>query len=158
MKITLILTGKTTEKYLQEGFSVYEKRIKRYITFETIIIPDLKNAKKLDVSQVKEKEAEMQLKYIENTDYIVLLDENGKELRSKGFADFLQQRMNSSVKNLVFIIGGPYGFAERIHAKANQEISLSKMTFSHQMVRILFVEQLYRAFSIIHHEPYHHEG
>jgi 23S rRNA (pseudouridine1915-N3)-methyltransferase len=158
MKINLILTGKTTEAYLQEGFLVYEKRIKRYVPFETIIIPELKNSKNLDVSQVKEKEADMQLKYIENSDYIVLLDETGKDFRSKGFADFLQQRLNNSVKNLVFVVGGPYGFSERIHAKANFEMSLSKMTFSHQIVRLLFVEQLYRAFSIIHHEPYHHEG
>jgi 23S rRNA (pseudouridine1915-N3)-methyltransferase len=158
MKISLILTGKTTEAYLKEGFLIYEKRIKRYIPFETIIIPDLKNAKNLDIAQVKEKEADMQLKYIENSDYVVLLDETGKEFRSKGFADFLQLRMNSSVKNLVFVVGGPYGFSERILAKANLEISLSKMTFSHQLVRLLFVEQLYRAFSIIHHEPYHHEG
>ena len=158
MKISLILTGKNTEAYLKEGFLIYEKRIKRYVPFETSMIPDLKNAKNLDVSQVKEKEADMQLKYIENSDYVVLLDETGKEFRSKGFADFLQLRMNSSVKNLVFVVGGPYGFSERILAKANLEISLSKMTFSHQLVRLLFVEQLYRAFSIIHHEPYHHEG
>ena len=158
MKISLILTGKTAEAYLHEGFSVYEKRIKRYIPFETIIITDLKNAKALETSQIKEKEADIQLSYIKSGDYIVLLDEHGKEFRSTAFANFLQLRMNSSVKNLVFVIGGPYGFAERIRAKANQEISLSKMTFPHQLVRILFIEQLYRAFSIIHHDPYHHEG
>ncbi|MGD0712118.1 MAG: 23S rRNA (pseudouridine(1915)-N(3))-methyltransferase RlmH [Bacteroidales bacterium] len=158
MKISLIHTGRTTEKYLQEGFSIYEKRIKRYISFETIIIPDLKNVKNLDAAHVKGKEADIQLNYIKNCDYLVLLDEWGKEMRSTAFANFLQLRMNSSIKNLLFLTGGPYGFADCIHAKANQEISLSKMTFSHQLVRLLFVEQLYRAFSIIHHEPYHHEG
>jgi 23S rRNA (pseudouridine1915-N3)-methyltransferase len=157
MKISFILSGKTTVAYLREGISVYEKRIKRYLPFETIIIPDLKNLKNLDVSQIKEKEADLQMKYLENSDYIVLLDEHGKEFRSVDFANFLQLRMNSSVKNMVFMIGGPYGFAERIHAKANQKISLSKMTFSHQLVRLIFAEQLYRAFSIINHEPYHHE-
>ena len=158
MKITLLLTGKTNESFVKEGFAIYEKRLGRYIPFETVIVPDLKSAGKLDEQQVKEKEAELQMKYLEHSDYIVLLDERGKEFNSPEFAEFLQQRMNSGIKNLFFVIGGPYGFSEKIHAKANIKLSLSKMTFPHQFVRLLFAEQLYRAFTIIRNEPYHHKG
>ncbi len=158
MKITLLITGKTNESYIKEGFSIYEKRLKHYISFNTVVIPDLNNTKNLDPPLIKEKEADQQLKYIDTSDFVVLLDENGKEYRSLDFAGFIQQKMNSSVKNLVFIIGGAYGFSDKIIEKANANISLSKMTFSHQVVRIFFMEQLYRAFSIIRNEPYHHEG
>jgi len=158
MKITLLLTGKTNELFVKDGYAIYEKRLSHYVLFETVIIPDLKNTRSLNATQVKEKEAEFQLKHIENSDYIVLLDEQGKEFSTVEFAGFLQQRMNSSIKNLLIIIGGPYGFSEKIHAKANMKVSLSKMTFSHQIVRLLFMEQLYRAFTIIRNEPYHHEG
>jgi len=158
MKIILVLTGKTDDSYVKEGFTLYEKRLQRYVKIETIEIPALINAKNLDSSQVKEKEADSQLKYIADGEFVVLLDENGKEYRSVEFAGFLQQRMNSSVKKLIFIVGGPYGFSERIYKKAEAKISLSKMTFSHQIVRLLFMEQLYRAFTIIRNEPYHHEG
>jgi 23S rRNA (pseudouridine1915-N3)-methyltransferase len=158
MKITLLLTGKTNELFVKDGYAIYEKHLSHYILFETIIIPDLKNTRNLDAIQIKEKEAEFQLKYLENSDFIVLLDEKGKEFRTVEFAQFLQQRMNSSIKNLLIVIVGPYGFSEKIHAKANIKLSLSKMTFSHQIVRLLFMEQLYRAFTIIRNEPYHHEG
>lgn len=136
----------------------YEKRILHYIPFNVVTIPDLKNTKSLDSYQTMEKEADLQMKNISETDFLVLLDEAGKEFRSLDFADFLQQRMNASVKNLVFIIGGPYGFSDRVKKRANAKLSLSKMTFSHQIVRLIFMEQLYRAFSIIRNEPYHHEG
>ena len=158
MKITLLLTGKTNESYIKDGFSIFEKRLKHYIQFNIVTVPDLSNTKNLETILIKEKEAELQFKYFDNTDFVVLLDEKGKEYRSIELAGFLQQRMNSSVKNLVFIIGGPYGFAKSIYKRANAKISLSRMTFSHQIVRLLFIEQLYRAFTIIRNEPYHHEG
>lgn len=158
MKITLILTGKTEESFAKEGFNIFEKRLQHYIQLNAVILPDLRNVKSLSPPQLKEKEAELQLKAITDKDHVVLLDEKGKEFRSVEFADFLQQRMNSSVKNLVFIVGGPYGFSEKLHKRANSKISLSKMTFSHQIVRLLFMEQLYRALTIIRNEPYHNEG
>jgi len=157
MKITLILTGKTEESYIIEGVSKYEKRLSHYISFTQIVIPELKNTKSLDFLQIKEKEADNQLKYIEKSDFVLLLDEKGKEFTSKEFAGFIQQRMNSSIKNLVFVVGGAYGFSDRIYAAAKDKISLSKLTFSHQIIRLIFMEQLYRAFSIIRNEPYHHE-
>jgi 23S rRNA (pseudouridine1915-N3)-methyltransferase len=158
MKITLILTGKTDDSYIKEGFLMYEKRLKHYIKLETKVIPALSETKNLEPARVKDKEAELQFKLIEDADTVVLLDEKGKEYRSLEFAAFLQQKMNSSVKNLVFIVGGPYGFSEKMYKRANAKMSLSKMTFSHQLVRLLFMEQLYRAFTIIRNEPYHHEG
>jgi len=156
--ITLVLTGKTEESFVKDGFALYEKRVQRYIRFETVIIPELKNMKNLETNQIKEKESELQLKFFNSSNIVVLLDEKGKEYSSVGFAKFLQEKMNSSVKNIVFIIGGAYGFSDRIIEKADAKISLSKMTFSHQIVRLFFMEQLYRAFSILRNEPYHHEG
>ena len=158
MKITLVLTGKTNESFVKEGFLHYEKRILHYIPFNIVTIPDLKNTKSLDSFQTMEKEADHQLKNISDADFLMLLDETGKEFRSLDFADFLQQRMNASVKNLVFMVGGPYGFSGRVKKRANAKLSLSKMTFSHQIIRLIFMEQLYRAFTIIRNEPYHHEG
>lgn len=158
MKITLVLTGKTEAKYLSEGIAVFEKRVQRYIQFDTIVIPEIKNTRSLETLQVKEKEGLQQAKYIGESDFLVLMDEKGKEYGSVEFAGFIQQRMNSSIKNLVFLIGGAYGFSEKIYLRANAKISLSKMTFPHQLVRLIFMEQLYRAFTIIRNEPYHHEG
>jgi len=158
MMITLVLTGKTEESFVKDGFAIYEKRVQRYIRFETVTIPELKNTKNLDEHQIREKESELQLKFFNNTNFVVLLDEKGKGYRSVEFAEFLQNKMNSSVKNMVFIIGGAYGFSDKIIKKANAKISLSKMTFSHQVVRVFFMEQLYRALSILRNEPYHHEG
>ncbi len=156
MKITLILNGKTEDDYIVKGFSIYENRLKHYIPFETIVIPALKNTKAISIEQQKQKEGELIIKNIQISDKLILLDENGKEYNSVGFSDFIQKEMNSGIKNLVFVVGGPYGFSEEIYKRANGRISLSKMTFSHQMVRLFFVEQLYRAMTILKNEPYHH--
>jgi 23S rRNA (pseudouridine1915-N3)-methyltransferase len=157
MKITLILNGKTDDDYIVKGCSVYESRLKHYISFETIIIPALKNTKALSIDQQKQKEGELLLKCIQPSDKLILLDENGKDYHSLGFSDFIQQQMNSGIKNLVFVVGGPYGFSDEIYKRANGKVSLSKMTFSHQMVRLFFAEQLYRVMTILRNEPYHHQ-
>jgi 23S rRNA (pseudouridine1915-N3)-methyltransferase len=156
MKITLILNGKTEDDHIIKGFAVYEQRLKHYISFETIVIPALKNTKALSIEQQKQKEAELILKNLQNSDKVILLDENGKEYDSVGFSGFIQQQMNSGIKNLVFVVGGPYGFSEEIYKRTNGKLSLSKMTFSHQMVRLFFIEQVYRAMTILKNEPYHH--
>lgn len=157
MKIKLILNGKTEEDYIVKGCTLYEQRLKHYIPFETIVIPALKNTKALSIEQQKGKEGELVLKQIQSADKLILLDENGKEYNSVGFSEFVQQQMNSGIKNLVFVVGGPYGFSEEMYKRANGKIALSKMTFSHQMVRLFFVEQLYRAMTILKNEPYHHQ-
>ncbi len=156
MKITFLLNGKTDDDYILKGCNIYEQRLKHYLPFETIVIPALKNTKALSIEQQKQKEAELILKNISSSDKLILLDENGKEFNSIGFADFIQQQMNSGIKNVVFVVGGPYGFSDEIYKRANGKISLSKMTFSHQMVRLFFVEQVYRAMTILKNEPYHH--
>ena len=157
MKITLLSVGKTEEKYLNEGIDIYLKRLKHYIKLEILEIPELKNTKGLSQDQQKVKEAELILKKLNTTDYLVLLDERGTELSSLQFADLLNKRMIASTQNLVFVIGGPYGFDNMVYQRANDKLSLSKLTFSHQMVRLFFVEQVYRAFTILKGEPYHHE-
>lgn len=157
MKITLIAIGKTEDKYLIDGIDKYLGRLKHYINFNLLIIPDIKNVKNLSESQQKTKEAEQILKQLNGSDTVVLLDEKGKKYTSVQFSQYLNKQMIGSVQHLVFIIGGPYGFDETIYKRANSSISLSDMTFSHQMVRLFFVEQLYRAFTILKNEPYHHE-
>ncbi|WP_026904340.1 23S rRNA (pseudouridine(1915)-N(3))-methyltransferase RlmH [Pedobacter glucosidilyticus] len=157
MKVTLLTVGKTEDKYILEGIEKYLKRLKHYIKFELIEIPELKKTKSLSEDQQKAKEAEMIAKYLNHSDYLVLLDEKGKELSSMHFADFMNKKMIASVQNLVFIVGGPYGFDASLHQRAHDKLSLSKMTFSHQMVRLFFIEQVYRAFTILKGEPYHHE-
>lgn len=157
MKITLLCIGKTDDKFIQEGIDKYLKRLKHYIPFQIIVIPDIKNTKNLSESQQKEKEAELFKKNISAYDFVVLLDERGKEYRSLEFSSFIEKKMVASTSHMVFLIGGPYGFAEEIKQRANSFVSLSKMTFSHQMVRLFFVEQIYRAFTIMKGEPYHHE-
>ncbi|HEX8514699.1 MAG TPA: 23S rRNA (pseudouridine(1915)-N(3))-methyltransferase RlmH [Bacteroidia bacterium] len=157
MKITLILNGKTEDDFIINGFSVYEQRLKHYLPFETLVIPALKNTKALSIEQQKQKEGELILKNLQSSDKMILLDENGKEHDSVGFSGFIQQQMNSGIKNLVFVVGGPYGFSEEVYKRANGKLSLSKMTFSHQMVRLFFVEQVYRAMTILKNEPYHHQ-
>ena len=157
MKITLILNGKTEEDYLLTGILAYEKRLKHYVSFESIVIPALKNTKALSIEQQKEKEGELLFKEIQSFDRLILLDENGKEHNSVEFSGFLQQQMNSGIKNLVFVVGGPYGFSDAVYKRANGKIALSKMTFSHQMVRLFFVEQIYRGMTILKNEPYHHQ-
>ncbi len=156
MKITLIAVGKTEDKYLIEGIEKYLNRLKHYINFTVLIIPDIKNTKSLSEAQQKSKEAELINKQINPTDVVLLLDEKGKKYSSVSFSQYLNKQMIGSVQNLVFIIGGPYGFDESIYKRANSTMSLSDMTFSHQMVRLFFIEQLYRAFSILKNEPYHH--
>jgi 23S rRNA (pseudouridine1915-N3)-methyltransferase len=156
MKITLLIVGKTEDAYLKEGIEKYLKRLKHYTKFAIIEIDELKNTKALTQEQQKAKEAELILKKISPTDQIILLDEKGTELSSTQFAAYIDKKAISSVVNLVFIVGGPYGFDQAIYQRANDKLSLSRMTFSHQMVRLFFAEQLYRAFTIIKGEPYHH--
>jgi 23S rRNA (pseudouridine1915-N3)-methyltransferase len=157
MNIKLLAIGKTDNKNLQTLIDEYAKRLSFYVKFDLEIIPDIKNVKNLSESQQKEKEGELILSKITATDQLILLDENGKNFSSLGFSEELQKKMNSGVKNLVFVIGGPYGFSETVYAKANGKISLSLMTFSHQMVRLFFIEQVYRGFTILKNEPYHHQ-
>ncbi|MBC9797893.1 23S rRNA (pseudouridine(1915)-N(3))-methyltransferase RlmH [Sinomicrobium weinanense] len=157
MNIKLLAIGKTDRTALQSLIQDYEKRLGFYVRFETEIIPDIKNTGKLSEAQQKEKEGELILKKLQPTDILVLLDENGREYTSVGFSEFLQKKMNSGIKQLVFVIGGPYGFSDAVYRKAQGKLSLSLMTFSHQMVRLFFTEQLYRAFTILNNEPYHHK-
>jgi len=157
MKITLYVIGKTDDPQLNSLIYSYQKRLSHYISFRLEVIPDIKNAKNLSHKQLKEKEGELILKKLNPSDVLVLLDERGKEFRSIDFAKFIQAKMNNSIKHLIFVVGGAYGFSDKVYQKSQGQISLSKMTFSHQMVRLFFVEQLYRAYSIINNQPYHHE-
>ncbi|MCO5934086.1 23S rRNA (pseudouridine(1915)-N(3))-methyltransferase RlmH [Mucilaginibacter sp. RB4R14] len=157
MKITFITVGKTEDAYLKDGIEKYVKRLKHYTKLELVDIPELKNTKALTEDQQKAKEAELILKKITVQDHVILLDENGLEFTSVQFANYINKRSVSSSANLIFIVGGPYGFDQSVYQRANDKISLSRMTFSHQMVRLFFVEQLYRAYSIIKGEPYHHQ-
>lgn len=155
MKVTLIQVGKTNENYIQVGIKEYQKRLKNYITFEEITVAEAKNKKKT-VGEQKVEEAKNILKEIKGGDLVVLLDEKGKEYSSPEFAQFLQKKMNQSPKRIVFILGGPYGFDESIYKLYNQKFALSKMTFTHQMVRLFFIEQIYRGYAILNNSPYHH--
>jgi 23S rRNA (pseudouridine1915-N3)-methyltransferase len=157
MKITLLLVGKTNDDYIRKGMDNYLKRMKRYISFTVETIPALKNAKSLSKEQVKEKEGLLILSKISEHDFLLLLDENGKEMSSVEFSNYLKKMMLQSVKNLVFVIGGAYGFSPQVYARGNSKLSISQMTFSHQIIRLIFMEQIYRAFTIINNEPYHHE-
>ncbi|WP_372769896.1 23S rRNA (pseudouridine(1915)-N(3))-methyltransferase RlmH [Lutibacter sp.] len=157
MKIKLIAIGKTDDKNLHTLIEVYQNRLKHYINFDIELIPDIKNVKNLTEPQQKEKEGELILKKLSATDILILLDEKGTSFSSVTFSEYLQKKMNSGVKQLVLVIGGPYGFSEAVYKKAQGKISLSKMTFSHQMIRLFVVEQLYRAYTILKNEPYHHE-
>ena len=156
MKTELILVGKTNDKHFQTGIDDYCQRIGHYMPFSITVIPELKNTKSLSFQQQKEREGELILAKLQSSDHVVLLDEHGKDFRSVEFARWIEQK-NASVRRLVFVIGGPYGFSEAVYSRANEKISLSKITFSHQMVRLVFVEQIYRACTIIKGEPYHHE-
>lgn len=157
MNIRLIAIGKTDNKDLQSLINDYTKRLSFYVKFELEIIPDIKNVKNLSEAQQKEKEGELILAKIAPTDQLILLDENGKTFSSVGFSDYLQKKMNAGIKTLVFVIGGPYGFSESVYQKAQGKVSLSEMTFSHQMVRLFVIEQMYRGFTILKNEPYHHQ-
>jgi 23S rRNA (pseudouridine1915-N3)-methyltransferase len=155
MKVILLQTGKTRSPFLKEGIDVYHTRIRHYISFEEVTVADLKNTRNLSPVDIKNKEGEQILKLIKPADYVVLLDERGKEYDSPGFGEFITRRMNAG-KDVVFIIGGPYGFSAPVYDRADEKLSLSKMTFSHQLIRLIFAEQLYRAFTIIRGEAYHH--
>ena len=157
MNIQLLTVGKTCVKWVADGLDLYSSRLSHYVSFGVTELPELKKASALSEEQIKEKEAAMILKALKPQDYVVLLDEHGKMRRSLEFASWLEVRMNSGARNLVFIVGGAYGFSDRIYERAQEKISLSPMTFSHQMVRTIFAEQLYRAFTILKGEPYHHE-
>ncbi|MDD6868780.1 MAG: 23S rRNA (pseudouridine(1915)-N(3))-methyltransferase RlmH [bacterium] len=157
MKIELFVVGKTNHNYLSPGIEDYLKRINRYIQFSIRCISDAKNTKNLSQQQQKNAEGQNILVAIDNSDYVVLLDEHGKEYKSIEFASLIDKKMQTVAKRLVFVVGGPYGFSEDVYKRANEKISLSKMTFPHDLIRLIFVEQLYRAFSILNHEPYHHE-
>ena len=157
MKIKLLAIGKTDNKQLIQLIDEYQKRLKHYIKFDFEIIPDIKNVKNLSEIQQKDKEGELILNKLQNTDQLVLLDDKGKEFTSIEFSKYLQKKMNSGLKQLVLVIGGPYGFSDSVYKKAQGQLSLSKMTFSHQMIRLFIVEQIYRGFTILKNEPYHHE-
>lgn len=156
MKTILILVGKTTDKHFQAGITDYAERISHYMPFEIVTISELKNTKSLSEEQQKTTEGELILKQLQPSDTVVLLDEHGREFRSVEYAQWLARKQQTA-RRLIYVIGGPYGFSEAVYARANEKISLSKMTFSHQMVRLIFTEQLYRACTIIKGEPYHHE-
>jgi len=156
MEIKLIGIGKTDKTELDQLIKSYQNRLMHYVRFSFEIIPDLKNSKNLSEKLQKEEEGKLILSKISNSDRLILLDENGQEMNSVGFSDFLQKQMNSGLKRLVLVIGGPYGFSEDVYKKASSKLALSKMTFSHQMVRLFIIEQLYRSFTILKNEPYHH--
>lgn len=157
MKIRLIVVGKTNVTYLIEGEKEYVNRLKHYTKFEEIIIPDIKQPGKWSKSELKKREGQMILGKVDNNEHIILLDDKGNSYSSIEFANFLQQKMNSSLKSLVFVVGGAYGFSDEVYQRANSKFSLSKLTFSHQMIRLIFKEQLYRGMSILKGEKYHHE-
>ena len=157
MKIILLAIGKTNAKYLQEGIEQYIKRLSHYIPFEFKILPDVKTTKGLTQEKQKEMEGQMFLNCIQSGDVVVLLDEKGKEMTSREFSVYLDKKMVTVAKNLIFVIGGPYGFSQEMYNRANEKLSLSKMTFSHEMIRLFFIEQIYRAMTILKGEPYHHD-
>jgi len=156
MQIKLIAIGKTDNQQLQSLINDYQKRLSFYIKFHLEIIPDIKKVKHLSETQQKDKEGELILGKTQTSDVLILLDENGKQTNSIAFSNYLQKHLNSGIKQLIFVIGGPYGFSEALYKRANGKLGLSQMTFSHQMVRLFFIEQLYRGFTILKNEPYHH--
>ena len=157
MKISLFVVGKTNHNYLSPGIDDYTKRINHYIPFNIQYIADAKNTKNLSQAQQKQAEGQNLLNTFDKSDYVVLLDERGKEFTSKDFSSFIEKKMQTVAKRLVFVVGGPYGFSEDVYQRANEKISLSKMTFPHDLIRLIFTEQLYRSFTIMNNEPYHHD-
>lgn len=157
MKIELAVIGKTSIGYLKQGIDEYIKRLKHYVPFEIKYIDDIKNSKNISEDQQKRTEGAKILSLLDKSDFVVLLDEHGKEYTSMQYSSYIQKRMLSGAKKVVFVIGGPYGFSQEVYDRANDKISFSKMTFNHEMIRLIFMEQLYRAYTIINHEPYHHE-
>ncbi|MFA6924074.1 MAG: 23S rRNA (pseudouridine(1915)-N(3))-methyltransferase RlmH [Bacteroidales bacterium] len=157
MKILFLVVGKTNAQYLIEGINIFEKRLKHYVNIDFCVIPDLKKSSSTNIEELKIKEGKQIIEKLKNNDFVVLLDERGKQMKSEEFANFIIHKQNTSVKNLTFIVGGAYGFSEEVYKRANFLLSLSSMTFSHQMVRLFFMEQLYRSFTIIKNESYHHK-
>lgn len=157
MKIELAVIGKTSIGYLKQGIDEYIKRLKHYVPFKIKYIDDIKNTKNISEDQQKRTEGAKILSLLDKSDFVVLLDEHGKEYTSMQYSSYIQKRMLSGAKKVVFVIGGPYGFSQEVYDRANDKISFSKMTFNHEMIRLIFTEQLYRAYTIINHEPYHHE-
>lgn len=157
MKILLVVVGKVSTKYIEDGIKVYTDRLTHYLPFEIKTLADLKSTKGLTQLQQKQKEGEMILSTVKPGDFVILLDERGKELTSRGFAEMIDKRMAMISRNIIFVVGGPYGFSDDVYSCADSSLSLSKMTFSHEMVRLFFVEQLYRAMTILRGEPYHHD-
>ena len=157
MKIVLLAIGKTNQQYLIDGITEYQKRLQHYIQFEILEISNIKNTKNLSDSELMKKEGELILNQIQPSDYLVLLDDKGKSFTSTKFSKKLQGWMLSGKKRLIFVIGGAYGFSDSVYSRGNEKLSLSEMTFSHQMVRLFFIEQLYRGYTILNHEPYHHQ-
>jgi len=155
MRITLIESGKTRDPFIREGVELFKKRVERYVPFQIETIPDLKNTRNMTMKEVQEKEGKLLLKRLKPGDFLILLDERGREFHSISFAEYLNS-LEGRVNQLLFVIGGPYGFSLEVYERANAKISLSKMTFSHQLVRVIFMEQLYRAYTILKGEPYHH--
>lgn len=157
MKITLAVVGKTSTGYLKQGIDEYTRRLSHYVPFDIQYIGDAKNTKYLSEAQQKQNEGKSILAFLDKSDFVVLLDEHGKEYSSIEFSKYIQKHMSRGTRRVVFIVGGPYGFSPEVYARASDKISFSKMTFSHEMIRLLFSEQLYRAYTILNHEPYHHE-
>ncbi len=157
MQVTLLCIGKTGKKFLEEGEQEYLKRLRHYISFQLQIIPDIKQAKSLSQSQIKQREGELILEKINPADTLILLDEKGKEYTSLDFSNYIQDQFNRGGKHIYFVVGGPYGFSDEVYERSNGKISLSRMTFSHQMIRLFFIEQVYRAMTILKNEPYHHQ-
>jgi 23S rRNA (pseudouridine1915-N3)-methyltransferase len=157
MKIKLMVVGKSALDFVKEGEEVYEKRLIHYLPFEKLVLPDIKHSKNLSLVELKKKEGELILSKVNNQDFLVLMDENGSHISSNNFANWLDQKVNEGTRSMVFVIGGAFGFSKEVYGRSNQLISLSKMTFSHQLVRLIFLEQLYRAQTILKSEPYHHQ-
>ena len=157
MKIKLILIGKTSFKFIEAGLGMYKDRLRRLANFELLVIPDLKNTKKMSAKEIKAKEGTLILKTLTNTDFVVLLDEKGKSFDSVKFANFIENKQTTGIKQLSFVVGGAYGFSQEVYKRGNILLSLSAMTFSHQIIRLFFMEQIYRAFTIIKGLPYHNE-
>ncbi|MCF6242966.1 MAG: 23S rRNA (pseudouridine(1915)-N(3))-methyltransferase RlmH [Bacteroidales bacterium] len=157
MNIKFVLIGKTSFKFVQEGMDMYFRRLKRFVDFEISIIPDIKNQKKTTNQQIKEKEGKLILKQVKSNDFLILLDEKGKSLNSLKFADFIRNKQDTATKQIIFAVGGAYGFSNDVYKRADFLLSMSAMTFSHQIIRLFFMEQIYRAYSIINSLPYHNE-
>lgn len=157
MDICVLSIGKISSQWIKQGLDLFETRLKKYVSFNPLILPDVKNAKSLSIDLIKDEESKMIASQLNSSDYVVLMDEQGKEFTSRQFSEWFQKQMNSGKKRLVLIIGGPYGFSQNIYERADSKIALSKMTFTHEMAKLLLTEQIYRAFSILRGEPYHHD-